>query len=99
METLPTLNSKNFKYVKCPTCEKYPSRWNSRRTTVPRIVFPGIRWNAEMHQVEIQGHCEHCYKEFRVLIEGIDGQTLSLITLVNPKVGETIGPVSDHLRR
>ena len=56
--TLPTLNSHNFKVVMCPTCKKYPSRHGRRLT--PRIIFTGFRWNAEEHILEIQGHCDFC---------------------------------------
>ncbi len=99
METLPTLNSKNFKYVKCPNCEKYPERWNNYKVVAPRVGFTGLRWVAEEHRIELQGYCDCCYKEYRVRIDGISDHFLSQITLFNPKISEQVGPIEEHLRR
>lgn len=97
MDTLPTLNSQNFKQVKCPTCEKYPERRGDRQ--IPEIRFVGIRWVAEKHMIEIQGYCSHCHKEHRIQIEGIDHKTLGMITIFNPKLSKQVGPIEEHLKR
>lgn len=99
MNTLPTLNSKNFKQVKCPMCEKYPARWEDRRAAPPHIKFNGLRWDAEGHIFELQGYCDHCWKEFRVLVRGVNHEQLHKISLYNPKIPEHIGPIEEHLKR
>lgn len=66
MKTLPTLNSHNFKYVKCPVCDKYPNRHG--KEVIPKIIFTGVRWVAESRDLEFQGSCEHCFKEWRIVI-------------------------------
>lgn len=98
MDTLPTLNSRNFKQVKCPTCEKYPERVRSRRWK-PEIRFAGIRWDAEGNMLELQGHCVNCSKEFRVLIKDIGPKQLHGISIFNPKSSEHVGPIEEHLKR
>jgi len=99
METLPTLNSKNFKRVICPTCETYPNRKANSTYTRPHINFTGIRWVVEKHILELQGFCVHCFKEHRVQIGGIDGSSLAMITLFNPKLSQDLGPVEEFLKR
>ena len=83
MKTIETINSKNFKYVKCPMCEKYPKRRDPGRIRFPKISFRGIRWIAEESILEIQGHCEHCYKEYRIRIVQI--RLTGNITVLDPK--------------
>lgn len=98
MKTLPTLNSKNFKQVKCPTCEKYPERKRGG-PKVPIIKFLGIRWVAEEHMLEFQGYCVHCFKEHRIQVEGIGHDLLHEISLFNPKLSKDVGPIEEHLKR
>lgn len=99
METQPTLNSKNFKMVKCPTCEKYPGRYEKSVSHKPHINFKGLRWDCELHIFELQGYCSHCNKEFRVLVLGVDHEQLHKISLYNPKVSDHVGPIEEHLKR
>ena len=49
--------------------------------------------------LELQGYCVHCYKEYRVHIEGIEGCALKMITIFNPKHSMELGPVEEHLKR
>lgn len=96
MKTLPTINSHNFKGIMCPTCEKSPKRHGKDR--VPVIIFKGIRWVADYRVLEFQGHCEHCYKEWRIQIDGF-ALSKTHPELFNPKISKTVGPIEDHLRR
>lgn len=99
-KTLATLNSKIFKMVKCPMCEKYPNRYG-RKQIKPTIRFYGFRWNIEIATWEIQGYCVLCAKEWRIVIS-VDHVTGLHFTIVDPKLGKKkgkIGPIEDHLRR
>lgn len=95
MNTEKTINSKNFKLIKCPTCQKYPER---ARWPDPFIRFIGIRWNAGMDELEIQGYCECCHKEFRIIVYQVDISKNS-VDLFNPKLSKMIGPVDEFVRR
>lgn len=96
--TLPTLNSHIFKIVMCPTCKKYPSRHGRRLT--PRIIFTGFRWNVEQHILEIQGHCDFCFKEWRLKINDFS-LIMNDIDIGDPKLGpiSELIPVEQLLRR
>lgn len=98
--TEPTLNSRNFKLVKCPTCEKYPNRYGVTQIK-PTIKFNGFRWNIEKGTWELQGYCVLCHKEWRILISMEPIRDLKFI-IENPKLGggqKVIGPIENHLRR
>jgi len=81
--------------VKCPMCEEYPDRRDPNQVRIPTIKFRGIRWIAEESILEIQGACEHCYKEYRIQI--VEIRLTGNITILDPKnrsnvpIGKTVG--------
>ena len=95
MKTLPTLNSINFKGIECPMCKKYPNRRGQNKT--PLVSFKSIRWNVETGVLELQGHCERCFKEWRLEIPD-DMNSTYHARLKNPKNGEYL-ELENHIRR
>ena len=84
----------------CPTCEKYPERHGKKARDTPKLIFKALRWVAERQDLEFQGYCEHCHKEWRIII---DGHSLVMypLDLYDPKKGIDSDrlQVEEHVRR
>lgn len=99
MKTQPTLNSVNFKYVKCPACLDNPDTQQFERKAM--INFRGFRWNFGDCSLEIQGSCGRCFKEWRIKISNYQPFEND-IDILNPKKGPSekkVGDIENFLRR